>query len=80
MARRGWACSSRSSGHARGRAMLDEETRKAHEEAEREGEACYRDPATGLWVLTEGYLRRRGWCCRNGCRHCPYPEGTERGA
>jgi hypothetical protein len=26
----------------------------------------------GLMVLTEAYLRRRGQCCGNGCRHCPY--------
>lgn len=26
----------------------------------------------GLYVWTEDYLRRRGYCCRNGCRHCPY--------
>jgi hypothetical protein len=23
-------------------------------------------------VFTEQYLRRRGYCCENGCRHCPY--------
>lgn len=26
----------------------------------------------GLMVLTEAFLRRRGYCCENGCRHCPY--------
>lgn len=26
----------------------------------------------GLYVFTESYLRRRGFCCKNGCRHCPY--------
>ena len=26
----------------------------------------------GLMVLTEHFLRRRGYCCGNGCRHCPY--------
>jgi hypothetical protein len=30
----------------------------------------------GLMVLTEYYLRERGYCCTNGCRHCPY--GFER--
>jgi hypothetical protein len=29
----------------------------------------------GLMVLTEGYLLRRGYCCDNGCRHCPYKPG-----
>lgn len=26
----------------------------------------------GLMVLTRRYLLDRGYCCSNGCRHCPY--------
>lgn len=26
----------------------------------------------GRVVFTAAYLRKRGWCCGNGCRHCPY--------
>ena len=26
----------------------------------------------GYIVFTEQYLLRRGYCCQNGCRHCPY--------
>lgn len=26
----------------------------------------------GLMVLTEHFLKERGYCCGNGCRHCPY--------
>ena len=26
----------------------------------------------GLMVLTEKFLLDRGYCCGNGCRHCPY--------
>ncbi|MCB9303374.1 MAG: hypothetical protein H6566_22285 [Lewinellaceae bacterium] len=26
----------------------------------------------GLFVLTEHFLRKRGYCCQNGCRHCPF--------
>jgi hypothetical protein len=26
----------------------------------------------GLMVFTAAYLRRRGYCCANNCRHCPY--------
>jgi len=26
----------------------------------------------GLMVLTAYFLRKRGYCCGNGCRHCPY--------
>lgn len=36
------------------------------------GQAGYADPATGLFVLTAGWLAARGSCCDNGCRHCPY--------
>jgi iron complex transport system substrate-binding protein len=26
----------------------------------------------GALVFTAGYLKRRGYCCDNGCRNCPY--------
>jgi hypothetical protein len=26
----------------------------------------------GCWVFTEKFLLKRGFCCRSGCRHCPY--------
>lgn len=26
----------------------------------------------GYRVMTEAYHKRRGSCCGNGCRHCPY--------
>jgi hypothetical protein len=26
----------------------------------------------GLMVFTRHYLLERGYCCGNGCRHCPY--------
>ena len=26
----------------------------------------------GLMVLTSEYLRKRGYCCGNQCRNCPY--------
>lgn len=26
----------------------------------------------GLLVFTEKYLLERGYCCGNGCLHCPY--------
>ena len=26
----------------------------------------------GFFVMTEKYLLDRGYCCKNGCRHCPY--------
>ncbi|TND08014.1 MAG: hypothetical protein FD123_2697 [Bacteroidetes bacterium] len=26
----------------------------------------------GYIVFTAQYLLRRGYCCQNGCKHCPY--------
>jgi len=36
-----------------------------------EGEDYYFDDS-GLMVLTGAYLSKRGFCCHQGCRHCPY--------
>ena len=46
----------------------------AHEAAVRSGELLYRDPATGLFVLSVIAHLERGLCCSQGCRHCPYVE------
>ena len=35
-----------------------------------EGEDYYLE--NGNWVFTAKYLLARGFCCRSGCRHCPY--------
>ncbi|MFN8167864.1 MAG: DUF5522 domain-containing protein [Candidatus Nanopelagicales bacterium] len=53
--------------------MLSEEAAAAHAAAQAEGRDTYRDPATGLLVMTAASLARRGACCGSGCRHCPYP-------
>jgi hypothetical protein len=26
----------------------------------------------GYKVFTEAYHLKRGYCCQNGCKHCPY--------
>jgi hypothetical protein len=31
----------------------------------------------GLMVLTACFLEKRGYCCGNGCRHCPYPKDDQ---
>lgn len=31
----------------------------------------------GLMVLTEYFLKKRGYCCNNNCRHCPYKENEK---
>jgi hypothetical protein len=53
---------------APGRALLLD----LHTRALEAGDAGYTDPTSGLFVLTAGYLRDRGYCCERGCRHCPY--------
>lgn len=51
---------------------LDPRIQRLHDAACARGDAGYIDPATGLLVLTEAYLRARGECCWSGCRHCPW--------
>lgn len=34
----------------------------------------------GKYVFTARYLRERGYCCRSGCRHCPYGFVKKNGA
>lgn len=38
----------------------------------KEGEDYILEPGTGLLVFTAAYLTKRGYCCKSGCRHCPY--------
>jgi hypothetical protein len=53
---------------------LDEATIAAHDAAVARGDDGYLDPRSGLFVLTAAFLQARGYCCGNGCRHCPYGE------
>jgi hypothetical protein len=52
--------------------MEREEVAVAHAAAIATGQTGYMDPGSGLFVLTAAYLKKRGTCCGNGCRHCPY--------
>jgi hypothetical protein len=36
-----------------------------------EGEDFYYDE-NGYFVFTEKYHLQKGYCCGNGCKHCPY--------
>ncbi len=49
--------------------MNDEQPRK---EELKEGEDFYIDPVRGLLTFTAAYLKKRGYCCECGCKHCPY--------
>ncbi|MFT5269585.1 MAG: hypothetical protein ACI88C_003029, partial [Acidimicrobiales bacterium] len=42
----------------------------AHTMANEAGDDGYFDPDTGLFVMTQGFLERRGNCCSRKCRHC----------
>ncbi len=33
----------------------------------------------GYIVFTEKYHLKRGYCCKNGCKHCPYGFKKEKG-
>lgn len=32
----------------------------------------------GFVVMTRYYLLKRGFCCKNGCKNCPYKETVEK--
>jgi hypothetical protein len=51
---------------------LTEELKQGSPQLLVEGEDYYLEQ--GLYVFTESFLRRRGYCCDSGCRHCPYPK------
>ena len=44
-----------------------------HDAAVSAGLTEYKDPKTGFSVMTEPFLNAKGFCCKNDCRHCPYP-------
>jgi hypothetical protein len=43
-----------------------------------EGVDYYLDPQ-GYRVMTELYLVKRGYCCSNGCKNCPYSPKAVKG-
>ncbi|XP_064616754.1 uncharacterized protein LOC135480761 [Liolophura sinensis] len=43
-----------------------------HKQAVENGKDFYTDPATGYQVITRLSHLKRGECCGNACRHCPY--------
>jgi Family of unknown function (DUF5522) len=57
-----------------GVSILMEKVNKDKKEATRGGllpEDFYMT-TDGFMVFTEAYHLKRGYCCKNGCRHCPY--------
>ncbi|ORX89027.1 hypothetical protein K493DRAFT_319032 [Basidiobolus meristosporus CBS 931.73] len=45
---------------------------KEHQKAVENEQPTYKDPATGYTVFTTFGHLKRGYCCGNQCRHCPY--------
>ena len=41
----------------------------------KEGEDYYYNE-NGLFVFTAAYHLKRGYCCDNNCKHCPYRAST----
>jgi cob(I)alamin adenosyltransferase len=50
-----------------------------HRIAVEQGSTTYIDPDTGFTVFTKLAHQRRGFCCGNMCRHCPYDHVNVRG-
>jgi Family of unknown function (DUF5522) len=48
----------------------EEKTNKKEPELFQDGE--YYLTEEGYRVFTEKFHLKRGYCCQNGCRHCPY--------
>ncbi|MCB0339708.1 MAG: hypothetical protein KDD53_08890 [Bdellovibrionales bacterium] len=51
---------------------LDQVKEKLHTEACDRNEDHYVDPETNFWVFTRVAHLKRGFCCKSGCRHCPW--------
>ena len=48
------------------------EIEELHKRACENGQMFYLDPKTGYKVMTKLSHLKRGQCCGNKCRHCPY--------
>lgn len=62
---------------------MSEDIEELHALAIQEGSTTYTDPNTGFTVFTELVHLKRGTCCGNQCRHCPFgwenvAKGTKR--
>jgi hypothetical protein len=60
--------------------VIPADIQAAHDAAAARGDRTYRDPRSGGVVVTSVNLLNVGFCCGNGCRHCPYPASEQRQA
>ena len=51
--------------------MFDDMFESGYSETQKEGVDYIMSP-DGYRVMTEYYLVKRGYCCSNGCKNCPY--------
>ncbi len=51
---------------------LAKDIEESHRLAVAQGFNTYVDPATGYNVFTAEAHKKRGVCCGNSCRHCPF--------
>jgi hypothetical protein len=54
------------------------ETNKAFSDDQVEGRDYYLTKG-GYRVMTKEFLTKRGYCCGNGCKHCPYWPNAQKG-
>ena len=52
----------------------------SNSETQKEKEGLYYYFEGGYRVYTSLYHRERGFCCRQGCRHCPFEPRHQRNA
>ncbi|MEY3367337.1 MAG: hypothetical protein RI973_492 [Bacteroidota bacterium] len=50
--------------------QLRQETSGSPKRSLTEGTDYYLE--NGCFVFTAKFLKERGYCCKSGCRHCPY--------
>ncbi len=53
---------------------LEQKEKKLFEESPKLVEGIDFYTENNFVVFTELFLEKRGYCCKNGCRHCPYEE------
>ena len=56
---------------------MNEEPQDQKEGRQEENEYYYLE--NGLIVFKAAFLLKRGYCCKRGCRHCPYGFDTDKG-
>jgi hypothetical protein len=58
--------------HQKNKNELAQEQVEEQQKPEKIDEADWEITPDGLYIATRGFLSRRGYCCANKCRNCPY--------